>query len=90
MPQTCTNRIDLMQISRNEYESIVTSLRLRHALHSATPNETVIDLTPGDEVLVYREKKLAGMAPIHSYTVTGNYPLYSIKMAMNIYFIVQC
>lgn len=55
-PQTITNRMDLMQIARREYESIVAKLRIRRALHSATPNETALDLTPGAEVLVYREK----------------------------------
>lgn len=37
-PQTVTNRMDLMQIARHEYESIVAKLRIRRALHSATPN----------------------------------------------------
>lgn len=56
MPEPCVNRMDLMQIARNEYESIVATLRVRRALNSATPNESSIDLTPGDEVLVHREK----------------------------------
>lgn len=55
-PQTSTNRMDFMQISRREYEPIVAKLRIRRALHSASPNKTAIDLTPGSEVLVYREK----------------------------------
>lgn len=55
-PQTVTNRMDLIQIARREYETIVAKLRIRRALHSASPNETALDLTSGAEVLVYREK----------------------------------
>lgn len=56
-PQTAINKMDLMTIARREYESIVSSLLIRRALHAATPNETALNLTPGDEVLVYRENK---------------------------------
>ena len=55
--QTVTNRMDPMTTARREYEAIVSQLRLRRAINSAPPNEAVFDLTPGDEVLVYREKK---------------------------------
>lgn len=30
---------------------------MKRALNTAPPNEAVVDITPGDEVLVYREKK---------------------------------
>ena len=46
MPQTCVNRMDLMQVARKEYESIVSTLRLRRALHSATPNESFFFIYP--------------------------------------------
>lgn len=39
-----------MTIARHEYESIVSSLRVRRALHAVTPNETALNLTLGDEV----------------------------------------
>lgn len=54
--QTVTNRMDLMTTARREYEAIVAQLRIRRALHTALPNEAAAELTPGDEVLVYREK----------------------------------
>lgn len=47
--------MDLMTTARREYEAIVSQLRIRRALHSALPNEAAASLTPGDEVLVYRE-----------------------------------
>lgn len=46
-----------MSNTRRKYEAIVSFLRLRRALHTATPNETSQDLHPGDEVLVHREEK---------------------------------
>ena len=46
--------MDLMHIARREYESIIAKLRIRGALHTASPNETALDLTPGAEVLFYR------------------------------------
>lgn len=45
-----------MTIKRREYEAIVSASRVHRALHSATPNETVQDITPGQEVLVYDKK----------------------------------
>lgn len=56
-PQTVTNRMDLMTTARREYESIVSQLRIRKALHTNLPNEQAQHLTPGTEVLVYREKR---------------------------------
>lgn len=56
-PQTVVNRMDLMTIACREYEAIVYTLGVRHALHTATPNETAQLLTPGDELLVYGEHK---------------------------------
>lgn len=56
-PQTVTNRMDLMTTAIRKYEAIVSQLRLRRAFNSAPPNEAVYELTPGDEVLVYREKQ---------------------------------
>lgn len=38
LPQVSINRMDLTQISRREYEPIVAKLRIRHDLHSASPN----------------------------------------------------
>lgn len=55
-PQTAVNRMELMNTTRREHEAIVSILRIRRALHTATTNKTVQDLTPGDEVLVHREK----------------------------------
>ena len=46
-----------MSTTRREYEAILAQLHIKRALHTAPPNESIIDLTPGDEVLVYREKK---------------------------------
>jgi len=55
-PQSVVNRMDLMSTARREYESIVGQLRVKRALHTTLPNETVHTATPGDEVLAYREK----------------------------------
>lgn len=55
-PQTVANRMDLMQISRREYETIVARLLIRRALYSAPPNRTSFEFTPRSAVLVYREK----------------------------------
>ena len=57
LPQTVTNRMDLMNIARREYEAIVAQLRIKRALHTTPPNESTVNFTPRDEVLVYREKK---------------------------------
>ena len=54
-PQTVINRMDLMSTARREYESIVAKLRIRRAINTAPPNESVIDVNPGDHILVYRE-----------------------------------
>lgn len=56
MPQTSINRMDLMTAARREYEALVAALRTRRAMHTASPNEAALDVSPGDEVLVYREK----------------------------------
>lgn len=56
MPQTCANIMDLMQVARKEYEAILSTLHLRRALHSATPNDDFFNFYPGDEVWVYSEK----------------------------------
>lgn len=53
-PQTVTSRMDLMTTTRREYESIVAQLRIKRAMHSAPPNESAHELTPGNAVLVYR------------------------------------
>lgn len=49
--------IDLMTPARRENEAIVAQLRIRRAINSLSPKKQVTDLTPGDEILVYREKK---------------------------------
>lgn len=56
-PQTSLNQMDLMTTARREYEAIIAGLRAERAIHTSSPNEIVADITPGDEVLVYREKK---------------------------------
>lgn len=49
-----------MTTARREYEAIISQLRIRQAINSVPPNEAIVDLTPGDEVLVYREKTRMG------------------------------
>lgn len=56
-PQSSLNRMDLMTTARREYEAIVSSLRVKRAINTSAPNEEVVDISPGNEVLVYREKK---------------------------------
>lgn len=56
-PQTKTNRMDLMTCARREYEALVAAFPVKFALNTAPPNEAVVNIHPGDEVLVYREKK---------------------------------
>ena len=56
LPQTVTNRMDLMNTTRREHEAILAQFRIKRALHITPPNESTVNLTPG-EVLVYREKK---------------------------------
>lgn len=46
----------LMQSARKQYQSIVSTLRTRRVLHSTTPNEAFINFSPGEQVLVYRDK----------------------------------
>lgn len=57
MTQTVANWMHLMSKARREYEAIVSQLRLRRATTYATLNEAVLDITPGNEVLVFREKQ---------------------------------
>lgn len=56
-PQSLVNRMELMTSARREYEAVVSSLRIRRAMNTAAPNEEVANITPGRDVLVYREKK---------------------------------
>lgn len=56
LPQTVTNHMDLINTAIHEYEAIVAGLRVRRAMNTASSNESVHELTPGDEVLFYREK----------------------------------
>lgn len=53
-PKTVVSRMYLVTTARHEYEGIVSQLRIGYALCSATPNESVIELTTGGEVQVYR------------------------------------
>lgn len=46
-----------MTIARGEYGEIEFTLRVRRAIHTATPNENAQILTPGDIVLGYWENK---------------------------------
>lgn len=55
-PQPVTNRMDLMSIKRTKYAAIVSALRVCKALRSATPKETVRDITSRKEVFIYHEK----------------------------------
>lgn len=55
MPQTATNRMDLMNKAGREYEAIMKQNRIYKELHVTTSNYTFFKLTFGDEVLVYRE-----------------------------------
>ena len=54
-PQTVINRMDLMSTARREYEAIVAQLRICRAMNTAPPKESVVNVNPGDEILVYRE-----------------------------------
>lgn len=49
--------MDLMNTARREHESIVAQLWVKRATYSAPPNQSIVDITPGDEYLVYWEKK---------------------------------
>lgn len=46
----------VMTTARREYEALVLQRRIRHAKNTASLNEEVVKLTPGDELLVCREK----------------------------------
>lgn len=45
-----------MTAARREYEALVAALRIRRAMNTASLNEAALNVPPGDEVLVYREK----------------------------------
>lgn len=72
-PEATTNRIELMAYAHRDYEATVTAIRVKHALHTAPPHEVVINIRPGNEVLVFRDKK-AGMDHTPSCTGTKNSP----------------
>lgn len=55
-PQTSLNCMEVTTTARCKYEAIVAGLRAKCAMSTVTPHEIVAHSTPGDEVLVYREK----------------------------------
>lgn len=55
--QTSLNCADLLTTVRREYELIVAVPQANWAKNTAAPNEMVADITPGNGVLVKREKK---------------------------------
>lgn len=65
--------MDFMQIHAKNMSQLLLHFDY-HVHDTETSNENITELSPGDGVLVY-PKKLAVMSPIHSYTMTGNYPL---------------
>lgn len=60
LPRVGTNRIDFMTFAHRECKAMISQLRSRRAMTSACLKEAVIGLTPGGEVLMYREKKRMG------------------------------
>lgn len=58
LPQTVTNRMDLMTTARREYEAIVSGLRESRAMNLNSPNKSVHELTIGDRVLLYTKKMM--------------------------------
>lgn len=50
--------MDLTTTARCEYEAIVASFRSKHAMNTATTNEIVADINPGDKVLFYGNIRL--------------------------------
>lgn len=69
-----------MTSARHKYEAIVGALRVKHAQSTTLPNEAVIDIHPGNEVLVDRKKK-AGTEHTSTCTGTENSPLYLTQKA---------
>lgn len=49
--------MDSMTTARRAYKAIILVILVRPAMNSTTPNEFMHELTPGDEVLFYKEKK---------------------------------
>lgn len=56
-PQYSLNSIDLMTTARRECEPIVSSLCVKQAVKTSPSNEEVANISPGDEIFVYREEK---------------------------------
>lgn len=59
-PQEVTDRMDLIASPRREYKGIVAPPRVKRTINHESSNEEIIELHPGDEVLVYRDKKRVG------------------------------
>lgn len=55
--QISINCMDPTTTASCEHENFFAVLRLKRAMNTATPNKVVAEITPGDEVLVYREEK---------------------------------
>lgn len=64
-PQTSFNKVDLITTARRKYEWIIAGLRAKHAMNTSGPNKLVASITPGNEVLVYRENK--GWDGLHTF-----------------------
>lgn len=56
-PQTTPNRTDPMIAARRKYEAFIASLQAKRAVNTSAPNELVVNITPGNGVLVNRKKK---------------------------------
>lgn len=54
--QTVRNRTEQMNTAGHEYELITASLYVPGAMNTANPNESEYELTPGEKVLVHRDK----------------------------------
>lgn len=54
--QSINNKRVLMQLARQEYESIVVNPCIRRSLHKESVNITYFESLPGSDILPYREK----------------------------------
>lgn len=63
--QSSVNSMDLMNITRCEFEALVSGRRVKNEINTASPSKVVVDITPEDEVFVYGEERRDEMDRTH-------------------------
>ena len=65
-------RIQAIALARSEMETVVAKLRIANVLKRKVPPAATTMITPGSQVLLYREKEKQWVGPVIAKTVDGN------------------